>query len=69
MCSVKEIASGQYGRIKDVSDFQEEVKNLMDRQSKSDEDRIEMLESDVIRLEKHIKALAQAILDLQNSKK
>ena len=68
MCSVKEIASGQYGRFKDVSDFQEEVKNLLDRQSKSDEDRIEMLESDVIRLEKHIKVLAQAILDLQNSK-
>ena len=69
MCSVKEIASGQYAHFKDVSEFQEEVKNLMDRQSKNDEERLEMLEDDVVRLEKHIKVLAQAILDLQNSKK
>lgn len=69
MPDVKGIAEDRWMEFLSPKDLEEDVIDLIERGNLSPEKRVEKLEDEVRLLQKHVKTLAKAILELQKNQK
>lgn len=65
MPTVKEIAENKWAKFHNPIEYAEDILDISERENLSSEKRIERLEDEVRMLQKHVRTLAKALLDIQ----